>query len=268
MIKLVVTDLDGTMLNRDSRVSKASREAIKKAREKGIKIAVATGRPYRGTLHILRQSGLIDDDNLSIYNTGASIQKNSSGEKVLSNELTLEDMKELKYYTRGHNVNIVGYASQAIYCEDDIYYKGLIWDSKSLRMPMYSTIEKGQLFERINIMGDEDKIMEAFSKIPDSFKNRFYIIKHETFSIEFLNKKAGKANALIKLCEYLDVDLNSEVLVLGDGKNDIEMLSVAKNSVAMGNAIDEVKAICKYQTLRNDEEGFALALERFCELHK
>ena len=263
MIKLVVTDLDGTLLDENRLVSDGSRLAVKKARELGVNVAIATGRPYGGCIGVLKEIGLLEDAGYSIFNTGSSIQRNCDGQAAVSVHLDMSDLKKLQDFTKGYKANVAGYSAQKIYCNENIFYESLIHDSRLLDMPIYTILKDDLKFGRINIMGKEEDIAKILSEMPQDFKENYYIVQNETFSVEFLHRDAGKANALLRLCKYLGVDINTEVLVLGDGMNDLEMLKIAENSVAMANAKDEVKEVCKYTTVSNKEEGFAKALERF-----
>ncbi|MBQ1955218.1 MAG: HAD-IIB family hydrolase, partial [Clostridia bacterium] len=80
--------------------------------------------------------------------------------------------------------------------------------------------------------------------------------------LEFTDKKAHKGSGIAALSEILGVS-KDEVMAIGDGLNDVPMLSFAGVSVAMGNAVDEAKAVAKYITLDNDSDGAALAIRKF-----
>lgn len=263
MIKLVVTDLDGTLLNEQRKVSKKSKEAIEILKASGINIAIATGRPYFGTIDIIEQSSLIDDNGFSIFNTGASIQKNSDGTILYELYLTNDDIYYIQSKVRDYSVNVAAYAYDKIYCDEDVFYNGIIHDSKILNMPIYTNLMSDKRYGRINIMGSAKELDSIMLDKSAELKVDYKIVRNELFSIELLRKEAGKGNALRKLSEFLNLDLYNEVMVIGDGYNDIDMLSLVKNSVAMNNAPDEVKSVCNYSTLSNVEEGFYNAIKRF-----
>ena len=84
----------------------------------------------------------------------------------------------------------------------------------------------------------------------------------ETSLLEVFDHRAGKGPSLQKLAEHLGID-RTQVMAIGDQENDLTMLQYAGTSVAMGNAVDIVKATALHQTTTNSEDGVALAIERF-----
>ena len=78
-----------------------------------------------------------------------------------------------------------------------------------------------------------------------------------------LNRDASKKNALARLCADFGIPAE-RVLAIGDSRNDVPMLRWAGIGVAMGNALPEVRESVRYVTARNDQDGVALAIERFC----
>ena len=266
MIKLVITDLDGTVLESENKVSQKTLEVVKRLKEAGVKLGVATGRPYLGTTSVLKQLNLEDSLDASIFNTGSLIQRNSDGEVIDFRYLTAEDYKDIVKYTEEFDVIVTGFTEDKLITFDKDIKNELILDAYILKMPIvYEEKEKADLFKygRINIMGKKEDVDQAVAALPESFKEKYYMVRNVDFSFEICHKDCGKANAIKRLAKIYNLDINSEVLAIGDGMNDIEMLSSVKNSVAMGNAVNEVKNVCRYITDTVTSDGFAKAMEKY-----
>ncbi|HDR8095235.1 TPA: HAD hydrolase family protein, partial [Bacillus cereus] len=81
-------------------------------------------------------------------------------------------------------------------------------------------------------------------------------------NLEINHRDAQKGNGLYTLAEHLNISVENTVAI-GDGLNDVSMMEKANISIAMGNAVEEIKAMCKYETLSNEEHGVAHALYKY-----
>ncbi len=110
---------------------------------------------------------------------------------------------------------------------------------------------------------DDPKLLSAFIKdFPEELKERFYVVQSEPYFYEAMNKQASKGNAIAELATKLGF-ASDEVMAIGDQGNDLTMVKFAGTGVAMGNAIDEVKATAQFVTKTNEEDGVAYAIEKF-----
>ena len=87
-----------------------------------------------------------------------------------------------------------------------------------------------------------------------------YFLRWHEFATDVIPKGGSKAKGIEMLIEKMGIDL-AQVYAFGDGPNDVEMLSLVKNSVAMGNGVDEVKRVSRYQTGHVDDNGLVEGLE-------
>jgi hydroxymethylpyrimidine pyrophosphatase-like HAD family hydrolase len=101
---------------------------------------------------------------------------------------------------------------------------------------------------------------EVFGDLPLSFR---YETWHEFVECAVLSREASKRNALAQLCAGFQIPAE-RVMAIGDSRNDVPMMRWAKIGVAMGNSLPEVRHAVRYVTARNDRDGVALAIERFC----
>ncbi|MEA4875263.1 Sugar phosphatase YidA [bioreactor metagenome] len=263
MIKLVATDLDGTLLNENRELSEVNKKTIKKMIDSNIILCFATGRPLNGIKHFLEECNLTNTESYSITNTGACIYRNQNFQLLKGEYLNECDYQLIEDYTKGTGVQVAGYSDFDLYSFSKVINPALIHDSKILSMPINETKIQDIVNPicRINIMGNKESIDYAISILPKEIFEKYYTVRNETFSFELLNKSSGKGNAIKFLMDYLGLN-NEEVLVLGDNFNDIDMLIEAGQSVAMGQAHEDIKRICTYVTDTNEKNGFTKAIEK------
>ncbi len=262
MIKLVVTDLDGTLLNSKREISKKNQETIKKLQESGCMICFASGRPYQGIDKYAKEVNLSNTQSYLITNTGANVYDYSNHKLLYSNWLDMSDYNEISKYMNDCDVQIAGYTDESLYCFSKDINPALIYDKDLLGMDLIvvDATKCNEKFCRFNVMGEKEAIDQAILKLPQDFFEKYYTVRNESFSFEILNKHSGKKNALLQLVDYLGLDLETEVVTIGDNYNDAGMLSITTQSIAMGQSNDDIKNIAKYVTLSNDEDGFSSIL--------
>ena len=124
---------------------------------------------------------------------------------------------------------------------------------KTISAPVYQIV----------IAGKTDVILEIKSIIQQGDCSRIDIREHLWDRYLFINRKGGnKASAVERLCKYFGITM-SEAITMGDDRNDIDMLEEAGLGIAMGNAHETIKKVADYVTASNEEDGVALALEKF-----
>ncbi|CAJ0999706.1 Sugar phosphatase YidA [Sodalis praecaptivus] len=117
-------------------------------------------------------------------------------------------------------------------------------------------------FPKVMMIDDPDILDAAIKRIPQEAFERYTIMKSAPYYLELLSKQANKGTAVKALAEHLGLN-RDEVMTLGDQANDLAMIEYAGTGVAMGNAIDEIKAASQFVTRTNLEDGVALAIQKF-----
>ncbi|MBJ8349237.1 Cof-type HAD-IIB family hydrolase [Streptococcus zalophi] len=267
MIKLIAIDLDGTLLTDDHKIPKENIEAIHKAVQKGIKIVISTGRPISGVKPIFEQLGLTEKEFV-IINNGSSTYETSQWQLINFFNLTDEEITSL--YQLVENEKDI---QLTIFDEDGHYFvlaenplPVVTFDANVVFVkPAPITLEQLLKRQKINFQGmylAEPAVLDDFQKNYESdLSSRFSTVRSQNYIFETLPKGATKASALIKLIKELNIT-KEEVMAIGDGNNDIEMLEIAGISVAMGNAGEAVKKAAKYQTDTNNHNGLAKAIDK------
>ena len=259
MIKMVVTDLDGTLLNSNRGLSSANREALMALQKQDVIVTFASGRPYDAMVGYAKEAKLYQNECYFITNSGAAIFDYHRDQLLLTNNVSVKDYFRIHPYLNDDEVLLAAYTDDKFYrfseCINSVMKRECeILNTDIIQIDPKTTDEE---FARICILGTKEMIDRNIKNLPSEFYDDYYIIRNDLEIYEFLDKKAGKANALKELCSRLNLDLETEVLTIGDNMNDYEMLEITGHSVAMGQSADNIKAITKYVTSSNDEDGFA-----------
>lgn len=265
MYKLVAIDMDGTLLKEDKTISERTKKAIQSAREKGVTVVLATGRPIEGVSRYLKELDMYSEKDYVLSYNGALIQKTKSKEAVAKVALKGEDLHYLRKLSNELGVNIHAFSEK----------KGLITPKNSKYTEVEAEINNIEIHE-MNIdnisddevmikimMIDEPEILEkAVGNLPKEVYEKYTVVRSTPFFLEFLNKDVNKGVGVEMLAKHLGLNKDS-VMTLGDAGNDLHMIEYAGLGIAMENAFDEVKEAADYITDSNDNDGVAKAIEKF-----
>lgn len=256
MIKMLVIDLDETLLHTDKTISAFSEEVLKKARAAGIRVVLATARPVRTVKYYLT---LIECDAVICHNGAVTIQ---DGERLGQRYLVPISEAE-KILTALQNRN--PHRKLSIEINDRIYANfdvTLFWGK---------TDRDKELLKASSIQTD-------FSDLPDSDADKVLIELYSEKEYDeilsllsadlyaelsdggklclVMNRKAKKLNAIKYLAKKWKIS-TAQIAAFGDDRNDIEMLKHCGTGVAMKNAINEVLSVADAVTDTNDDDGVA-----------
>lgn len=274
--KMVVTDMDYTLLNKEKKVSDRNREALKRAADKGVHLVVATGRIYTSARLYARLLGMnspiiasngaiIREASLnSQENTERTIFKNALNEKVIREMIRLSH----KYGLYCH-----------FFTENTIYSEKLV--NVSLRYTEWNKYMGEEDQVKIKIVDDAEKILEdaksevlkavvadedeeKIQKLRDSIMETGIVSVSQSMrhNLEVMNKGVTKGNAVRILAEMYGIN-REEIIAIGDNENDISMIEYAGLGIAMGNAEESLKRVADHITGDYQEDGVAEAIEQF-----
>ena len=267
MIKLIAIDLDGTLFSGKFKqtISEENKEAIRKAREKGCKVVIATGRPIVGVLPVLEQLGINTIDDYVIVYNGAIVYNVGSKKVVNSITITGKDVKELYYESKRLNANFHAFReNEELITDEHNAYTDVECQLNKIEdlIVDFSEISDEEQFLKAMIVSDKITLDFAMNNINPKFKENYTMIRSADIFLEFLNRKTDKGYAMLALANYLNIE-TAEIMSIGDAGNDLMMIKLAGVGVAMENAYEYVKAAADYITLSNDEHGVAHAIHKF-----
>ncbi len=255
MYKIVFFDVDGTLLNEiDRSMPRSTKESIEKLIDRGIKVVVATGRPYNlceefktmGIDTIISANGaLVKCNDKTIYKTVLRTET----VRMVSDFAELND-HGISYFTEKYAMNGKGYENQRIM---SALKETLALDDYPEKM--------GSLSEEIYGM-----CLYADDSEAQKFIDRFPALKFKRWHNYVMNvyedTEASKSSAIIQVLDYYNI-CRSEVIAFGDGGNDIDMLEYVGLGIAMGNAEQELKDKADFVTKKASEDGITYALQYF-----
>lgn len=262
-VKLIAIDLDGTLLNDNKEVGERTFKALKAAKDKGIYIVLASGRPIQGIIPLIHKLELDTYENYAISFNGASVYKVSDYTSIINYSMPLLDMLEINEFTSKHNMHSHVFVNGKAYIEENGEYSDLEASINhiDLNLVKYSDFDKDVIVNKFLLSDDPQKLKEFHKLIPSSMYEKYNIVFSAPFFLEFLSKDASKGNAVKALCEYLNI--RSEcVMAIGDEENDLSMLEYAGHKIAMGNANQKLKDIATYITDSNNDDGVGKAIEK------
>lgn len=262
--KMIVLDLDGTLMSSKNEILPETKEALFKAQEQGVMIVLASGRPTYGMLKAAKELRLDQYPGYILSYNGGRIISIQTDEMIYDKSLTPEICHELYDLAREMNVNIMAYEDEAIITADDDQYIQKEAHINSMPINRVENFKDSVTFNSVKCLctGEPEYLKEVEMKFKERLGEKLSIMRSMPFFLEIMPQNINKAYSLQKLLDHVGLD-KSELIACGDGYNDLPMIEFAGLGVAMGNAVDEVKSLANYVTSSNDENGIAKVIEKF-----
>ena len=260
-IKMIVTDLDGTLLDDNHNISDYTKEVLKCIEDKGIEIVIATGRHFWGMKHY---KDILENKNEAIVFNGAVVA-NNNGDFLYYNPIDDNTSREVIAIANKYNVSMHFYKrDKYITLYNDDYSKA--YRDKVKLKNIKVGIDDLDSFEFTKIIFmDERSVLERLQKEIRDNLDIHTCFSHTNY-LEVLKKNVNKFTALEYICKKKNISSNS-VIAFGDNFNDIELLQNVGYGVAISNACDNVKNSAKYVTdFSNNEDGVTKFLVNFFKL--
>lgn len=269
MIKLLAIDMDGTLLNEEKHIDTPQKEAVQKTIEAGIKVVLCTGRPLFGVLPVYGELELekYNLDEYVILNNGCSLRKTTNWELLDNKEITKEDVIYLDKLRKGYNLDLTVSNDNDYFVVGDKANKYTIEDGKLVYVDIKpisleeATSGKHTFFKSM-YLGEEEEIQRFKNDNENLLKDKYDAVLSQIHIFEMLPFGTNKAAALKELAEKLGIE-REEIMTIGDGNNDVEMLEFAGIGVAMGNGTESAKKAANYVTDMNENHGVAKAIEKY-----
>ncbi|MDR2977243.1 MAG: Cof-type HAD-IIB family hydrolase [Streptococcaceae bacterium] len=263
-IQLLSLDLDGTLLNSQRRISDENINALMKAKSKGVKIVINTGRPLVSTLEYLSLLNLYGSNEYSITYNGGLVQKNDG--TILSKKLlSYEEVEQIAAMARKRDFPCDIISDDSSYTIEFGRKSKLSYVNNTLSFQKISLDQLPQKaeFNKVIISAESIELDRLQNEIDTDFLNSFEVFRTAPVLLEVMPKGVSKATGLEKLCEYLEIPA-AAVLAMGDEANDAPMLRWAGLGIAPANAKKVAQeAADKISDFSNDEDTIAEALKTF-----
>ncbi|MGX7111518.1 Cof-type HAD-IIB family hydrolase [Gemella cuniculi] len=264
MIKLVVTDVDDTLLGSNHKVSEKNREIIEKCRNNDIKVILASGRPDFGMMKIVNDLKLDSYENYLLSFNGAKISNLKTGELIYEKFLSADRIKFLIDKALENNCDILTYQNNRVITNSNNEYARIESELVGAELIISENI-KEEIKEgaaKVIILKNPEEATIIKDKLSFELGEEYEVAMSKPFFIEINDKGISKGVSLDALCKKLGLT-NENVMALGDGLNDLSMIEFSGLGVAVGNANDKLKEAANFISKTNDEDGFAYAVEKF-----
>lgn len=266
MIKMLVLDIDGTILSDKTPITTELKEYVKLLRNNGIKVLIATGRMLQSAKVIAKELGA--DDALISYQ-GALVT--GSDYEVLDEKFLDENLaKEIISYLRGKPVHINAYIGDELLVEKksqevEDYVRGKYIEYT--KIDSLDDIEHRKLNKLLGISYNKELIINMAEELNAIYKEKLYIVKSTPYFLEVSDPTATKGKAIEFLSGLWNIK-KEEIMAVGDQDNDIEMLLAAGHKVAMANSSQGLKDVANFITKSVDENGVIHAINTFIDVKK
>jgi len=259
---LVVTDVDGTLVTTDKKLTPAAIAAVGRLHEAGIAFSVCSSRPPFG------QRMLVGPLRLKLpfggYNGGSIVNPDLTPveQKLLSPDAARDTVAMLEQH---------GITSIWVFTGGEWLIRDRAGDYVDLEIHTIETPPTvvnsfddrlGAVSKIVGASKDHDRIATAVAMGQDTLNDRATVLRSQAYYCDVTPPGIDKGRLVDLLAQRLGAP-REEIAVLGDMGNDVQMFGRAGFAIAMGNATPEVKAMAEVVTLSNDEDGFAAAIDRY-----
>lgn len=274
-IKLVALDLDGTLFDNSSRISKRNLTAIRSITDKGIHVVISTGRPFEGIPFDQIKGTRI---NYAITANGSGIYEISTGKCLYENAMDEELVTPILNFLLTRDIHmdafIGGKGYTPIQCVETAQKLTVPSSIKNYIITTRTRLDNILQFIHENQLKVQKMTLNFYpaadGTLIDRETVRKFLVSNPSITtvcggynnLEFTRADANKGVGLRKLAEILGVNPDA-TMAIGDTENDLAIIEAAGIGVAMGNATDAVKARADYVTTTNTKDGVAAAIEHF-----
>ena len=270
--KLLVLDVDGTLLNNEKEISKRTLASLLKVQQMGIRIALASGRPTYGLMPLAKILELGNYGGFIVSYNGCQIINAQNGEILFERRINPEMLPNLEKKAHKNGFAIFTYHDDTLLTDspnnEHIRTEAKLNNLKIIKEEDFSIAIDFAPCKCMLVSDDE----EALTGLEEHWKRRLNgtldVFRSEPYFLEVVPCGIDKANTLGALLSHLNIT-REEVIAIGDGVCDVNMLQIAGLGIAMGHSQDSVKVCADYVTASNEEDGVAQAVEKMilAEVH-
>ena len=268
---MICIDMDGTLLNSHHEVSARNKEAIKRAIEKGVVVAITTGRIFRSAKIY---ADLLGIKTPIVASNGGFIKEQDKDEVIYKSALTYNELKKIDSVIKKYDLNVYYNLYDGIILEKTLdenhAYKQANKRAKSEedKITIRENVDIDKAFKEhegdvLKAICIENENVEGLNRAKEELKaiEGLEVVSSWSNNFEVMPKGTCKWSGIKQLAKILGIK-EEEVICIGDSENDLSMIQNAGFGIAMGNGRDDVKAAAKYITDDNEHDGVGKAIEK------
>jgi Cof subfamily protein (haloacid dehalogenase superfamily) len=261
-VKLMLADVDGTLVTQDKVLTKRAVEAVHKLHDAGVIFAITSGRPPRGMAMLTEPLDL--QTPIAAFNGGLIVDRDM---KTIEQRVLPEDLVQpVAGLMTSFALDVWLYSGADWYVpkKDGPHVAREAWTVKFEPKIMTDGISglTTSVAKLVGVSDDHDAVAQAAEAVHDKFGDHVTAAASQPYYLDVTHPKANKG----AVAQYLAAKYGlkpEEIATIGDQPNDVLMFAHSGLSIAMGNASPEVKRAARRVTTSNEDEGFATAVEKF-----
>ena len=261
-IKLIATDIDGTLLDDDCKISSENRSAIQAAMDLGIAFTLSTGRMFASTKAFAAELGVREP--VICYN--GAMTRHPDGTILSHTPLDMDTAKNMLTLFKQRGLYVQSYLNDTLYVnnisdeEFKYYMKTYGIMGHPIGESLYSPDEPPTKLLVMTSTASEASLL--MKELQGLFGSDAYVTTSNYNFVEMMNPGVNKGKSLRALADSMGISMDN-VLAIGDGDNDVEMVAAAGVGIAMGNGCKRLKESAKHIAPTNRESGLAWAIKEF-----
>ncbi len=257
-IKLIALDLDGTLENSQHVITPRTQAAVAAAQAQGMTVIIATGKTYYSGRQAREKLGL---STPSVHAQGLMVYA-GDGSILYERDLSAEILREVVDAAAQFDADVIAYSRGRTLATERNAHTSVLEKYGEPPLTVVADLLDAPA-QKLIAVADPAQIVRLRAVLAEQLAERASLVQANlTNMLEILPIGASKGDGVQRVLDHLGLD-SAEMLAIGDGENDIEMLQMAAIGVAMGNAGQHVKDSADFVTASNDEDGVALAIEKF-----
>ncbi|XP_050208572.1 endoribonuclease YBEY, chloroplastic [Mercurialis annua] len=268
----IFCDMDGTLLNSKSLISSANAKALKEALSRGLKVVIATGKARPAVISIMKMVDLAGKDGvISEFSPGVFLQGllvyGRQGREIYRSNLDPSVCKQACLYSWEHKFPLIAFSNDRCLTLFDhplvdslhtIYH-----EPKAEIMPSVEHLLAASDIQKLIFLDTAEGVATTLRPYwSEATGDRASVVQAVPDMLEIVPRGTSKGNGVKMLLDHLGVSAK-EIMAIGDGENDIEMLELASLGIALKNGAEKTKAVADVIGVSNDEDGVADAIYRY-----
>ncbi|KAJ0971411.1 hypothetical protein J5N97_019370 [Dioscorea zingiberensis] len=268
----IFCDMDGTLLNSRSQVSRNNAEALREAISRGVNIIIATGKTRPAVISVLEMVGLagnggvVSENSPGIFLQGLLVY-GRQGREIFRRNLDKNVCREAFLYSLEHGVPLIAF------CQDrclTLFEHPLVdslhmvyHEPKAEVMPSVEHLLAAADVQKLLFLDTAEGVSSNLRPYwAEATRGRAGVVQAQADMLEVVPAGTSKGSGVKLLLDHLDITAK-EIMAIGDGENDVEMLQLASLGIALRNGSDKAKAVANAIGATNDEDGVAKAIYQY-----
>ena len=261
-IKMVIADVDGTLVTQEKVLTKRAAEAVQRLHEAGIQFSITSGRPPRGMAMLIDALKLTLP--LAAFNGGVLIKpdlKTVVDQKFLPTAVPEKVIEAIE----SHGLDVWLYTDTEWFVRDP-NAPHVTREQWTVKFP--PTVVKtfdgllGRVAKIVGVSDDLDRVTKCEKDVQEAGGTHISAARSQPYYLDVTHPQANKGEVVLSMSRLLNIPA-AGIVTMGDMPNDVLMFKKSGVSIAMGNASPEVQGSATYVTSTNEDEGFANAIEKF-----